>query len=340
VQVRAVTFSSYFSIAKQVGIDGPRLLTEAGIAMSDLEDSEARLPANAAVRLLQRSAELSACDSFGLRMAQARSFASLGPVSLLLEHLATVGDVVEAMIFFRRMLADIVLVALEKADDVAMITFDLVPPYGSPQATDLTVGLGFMTLAGASGGRWSSESVHFTHSRPSDTAPFEAFFAAPVQFNSSFNGFTCQTSSLDTALPLANDLMAQNAARLLGSQPMQEERTLADEVTQAIAQLLPKGRATLECVTANLGLNSRTLQRGLKAEDQAFGRLLNDARRDLARQHLAGSRMPITEIAELLGYSTPASFARWFHAEFDVTPREWRSAQWQISNSPPPIWKI
>ena len=89
-QMRAVTLSGYLEVARSVGLDGQRLLREAAITPEVLSDPELRLPASAVIGLLDRSAALSGCEAFGVLMAEARSFSSLGPGSLLLERLPDV----------------------------------------------------------------------------------------------------------------------------------------------------------------------------------------------------------------------------------------------------------
>ena len=327
-QVRAVSLWSYLDVANFLQIDGLKLLAEAGISPSDLYDSETRLPADAAVDLLERSAAVAECDSLGILMAQCRSYASLGPVSLLLQHLDTVRNVIDALISFRRTLNDVLLVALDNADDTALVTFDLIPPHRRPQAANLTMGLGLLALRGASGGRWSPEAVHFTHGRPRDVARFERFFRAPLQFDSVFNGFSCPLTSLAIELPLADSAMAHNASRLLRNVVLPPESAPAsDHVRQTIALRLSGGRVSLQSVAAQLSCSARALQRSLEAEGQTFGGLLEEVRREAARHYLAGSTMSVTDIAEQLGYTTPTSFARWFRAQFGTTAREWRANQ-------------
>jgi len=72
-QMRAVSLSSYLEVAASVGLDGQRLLRQAGISPETLADPEQRLPARVAIGLVDRSAELSGCESFGLQMAAART---------------------------------------------------------------------------------------------------------------------------------------------------------------------------------------------------------------------------------------------------------------------------
>ena len=341
LQIRAVSLSAYLEVASFVGIDGLEQLARAGIRRADLNDPERRLPADRAVGLLERSASAAQCQHFGILMAECRSFASLGPVSLLFQHLASVGEVVNAFASFRRSLSDVLLVALDQSDDLALLTFDLTPPFSRPQAVDLTVGLGLLALRGASGGRWAPETVHFTHKRPEDAGPFERYFRAPVQYDSVFNGFSCPLSALNIPLPLADLAMAQNAARLLAGQDLPgEHASLSERVRRSIALLLPTGQATLEQVAANVGLNARSFQRDLRSERQTFTSLLDEVRSERARHYLADSRLPVSEIAEQLGYATPTSFARWFTAEFGVSPRSWRAGQTGSATGPPPMWKI
>ena len=340
-QFRAVSLHSYLDVAAFVGIDGPRLLKSAGFAPSDLEDPEARLPAVAAIGILERSARLSGYDSFGIRMAECRSFASLGPVSLLLERLSTVGELLEVLQKAHRLFNDVLFISSDRSEHVVSAKFDLVSPFDRPQASDLTIGLGYIALAGASHGRWSPEAVHFTHKAPNDRATFERFFRAPLEFNSDFNGFSFGASALNTTLPLADAAMAANARRLLETIKMPALRApVSDHARHSIALLLPAGRATVGDVARNLNRTSRVLQRQLREEGCTFAALLNQVRRDLAVRYLSGSPQSMTSISENLGYGNVGSFTRWFDGEFSMPPSAWRKAQRQPSGQPPPMWKV
>src|SRR5262245_57037438 len=86
-RVRAVTLTSYIEVARFVGLDPYAMLMEKRINPQQLADPELRLSAAAVISLLEDSASLSGCMEFGILMAKCRSFASLGPLSLLLQHL-------------------------------------------------------------------------------------------------------------------------------------------------------------------------------------------------------------------------------------------------------------
>lgn len=303
------------------------MLRRAGIHPSLLDDPENRHAAGPVVELLEESATQSGCDSFGTRLAESRSFANLGPLSLLLEHLATVDDVVRALIQFRRLMNDIILLECERESEVSVLRWVIDPEFASPQIIDLVLALGYRILTEVSGRLWCPEVVHFSHSAPADIGPLRKFYAARLEFECEFNGYSCLTSSLSVPTSHADPIMEKNARRLLDLVDIPTEaEPLTNAVRRAISLLLPIGRAGLNSVAATLAMKPRTLQRRLDEESTAFGTLLNEARRDLAKHYLSNSTHPMGVIAELIGYASQSSFAAWFVAEFQTSPTAWRQA--------------
>jgi AraC-like DNA-binding protein len=339
-ELRAVTLSGYLEVAAAVGLDGYWMLRRAGISPSMLDDPDNRLPAAAVVRLLEQSARRSGCDSFGLLMAERRTFASLGPISLLLDRLPNAREALLALIELRRHMNDIVTVDLEEAGDTALVKIGFTPGYAEVQITDVAVALGYTVLTAVSRGRWTPAAVHLVRRAPRDLAPWRRFYSAPVQFANLFNGFSCSRVSLDIPNPGADPTMAEHARRLLRLIPLpREESPISDRVRRAIALLLPNGQARLSAVAAQLGLNSRALQRSLDSEGQTFAALLGEVRRELVQVYLDGPQS-VTVVAEQLGYASPSAFTRWFTSEFGISPQVWRSERRAQNDVPSPSWAV
>jgi AraC-like DNA-binding protein len=70
----------------------------------------------------------------------------------------------------------------------------------------------------------------------------------------------------------------------------------------------------------------RTLQRQLDEADTSFTAMLGEVRRELAQRYVANPRYSLVRVSELLGYSTPSSFTRWFITQFGQAPQDWRKA--------------
>ena len=324
-QVRAATLIGYIPVASSVGLDPYEMLREARISPSFLENPENRHAADQVVDLLEESAARAQCDSFGLLMAKRRSFPSIGPLSLLLEHVPTVDDVIRALQHYRRLMNDVITLEYALGRDIALLQLISAPGLGKPQILDLTVGMGYRVLTEVSGKRWAPEVIHLTRAPPEDPSIFHRFFSAPVEFNSGFNGFSCSTGSLRAPTLAAEPTLADHARLLLDLLPLPEENApISDNVRRAIALHLPSGRASLERVSGDMGMNPRTLQRLLAVESTSFGALLNEVRRDLAQNYLESSTQSIETVSALLGYSCASSFSRWFMSEFGKSPSAWR----------------
>src|SRR5438477_12835986 len=71
-------------------------------------------------------------------------------------------------------------------------------------------------------------------------------------------------------------------------------------------------------------MSTRTLQRRMTQQSISFQRLLEEARRELARHYLLHSSRELNETAYLLGYKDANSFCRAFHQWEGTSPGQWR----------------
>ena len=76
--VRAAVLTNYFEVAEHAGLNPQPLLSSVALRRKLLADPENRIPLASAVALLEESARVSGCESFGLRMAELRQPSDLG----------------------------------------------------------------------------------------------------------------------------------------------------------------------------------------------------------------------------------------------------------------------
>jgi AraC-like DNA-binding protein/transcriptional regulator of met regulon len=327
-QVRAVTLSAYVDVVQGLGVDPFALLRQAKIRPEELTDPETRLAAMTVTKLAEDTALLTGCPSLGLLLAEPRNFASLGPISLLLQHRANVREAFHSLAKHRRMISDIIDYVLDDDGETATLRAEVMHRCASRQTTEFTVAVMFRVLREMTEGRWRPESIHFRHSAPADLRIHRRTFAFPIQFDSDFDGISCQSASLDVANRTANDLMARHAEQCLEMLAGQRaQASVTDQVRRTINNLLSRTNVTMESVADNLSLHPRMLQRLLEKEGATFAGLLNEARRDLAVRYLSTSNHSVTDVGMLLGYSTLSSFSRWFTVEFGKSPASWRNAE-------------
>ncbi|MDF3935698.1 AraC family transcriptional regulator [Pseudomonas citronellolis] len=327
--VRVAALTNYLEVARHLGLNPQLQLSQVGLSQAMLDNPEQRIPTAAAVRLLEDSARASGCETFGLRMAESRQLSDFGVISLLLTHQATLREAIDTIVQYRHLINESLALYVDQEGRTVILREELVtaPPQPARQGIELAVGVLYRLCGALLGPHWQPLSVNFSHDAPADLQVHRRLFACKIEFGSEFNGIVCPASALDAPNPLADPAMVRHARSFVDSLPGATEASTLNEVRKAIYLLLPMGRATIEQIALSLGLNVRTLQRRLEDNQVTFSDLINEVRRELVLRYLENPRYSLGRIADLLGYSMPSSFTRWFTQQFGMAPAAWRRQQ-------------
>ena len=322
--VRAASLTGYFEVGEELRLDVVSLLRSAGLARSLLQNPEQVIPARSVVRLLEESAEASHCPTFGLRMVEHRQISDLGMVSLLIVHQPTLGDAFEVLSEFRNRINTNLSLQIENHGDTVFLReqFALTPPMVSKQVDDVALGVLYKICRTMLGEAWRPQCVCFANERPAppDRPIYDRLFDCPLQFGADFHGVVVASADMARPNPRSDLSLATHARQLVRAIISPDERTMSEEVEQSIRLLMPAGRANVGGAADALGTNIRTLQRRLDVEGTSFSELLDRVRVQQVSQHFANRRLRLTDVAQLLGYSTLASFSAWYRSRFGETP--------------------
>jgi len=149
----------------------------------------------------------------------------------------------------------------------------------------------------------------------------------PVHFARRRNCLVFSSSLLDLPLVL-HDPVAQRLAREQCEQELARYGSggqLLLRVRGALARD-DGGVRGLEEVAAELHVSPRTLKRKLAACGTSYSELLDEMRQSRAVRLLRADRLSVDEIADRLGYSDAANFARAFRRWTGTTPGAFRAA--------------
>jgi AraC-like DNA-binding protein len=328
ILVRAAVLTNYLEVAQHLGLNAHAELSKVGLSKSSLLDPEQTIPVHSAVQLLENSANSSGCATFGLRMAESRQFSDLGAVALLLTHQPSLRNALQVTVQYRHLLNRALALMIEDAGELVIIREEVITesPMACRQATELAIGVMARLCASLLGAHWRPVSVNFTHDAAPDLRLHRRLFGCETEFGADFNGIACSARAFDAPNPNADPAMARYAQRFVDSLQGESERSFSYEVRKSIYLLLPAGRATIEQISQALGMNVRTLQRRLEEDGANFTDLINEVRCDLAQRYMNNPSHSLERIGDLLGYSLPSSFTRWFAARFGSTPAAWRRA--------------
>jgi len=120
---------------------------------------------------------------------------------------------------------------------------------------------------------------------------YEAHFRCPIKFKANQNALVF--SKADMQLPFVThnaDLLAIVAPQLEAELTQQlAQKTFSEQAKAILKQLLAGQRPGIQDLARELHLSTRTLQRRLTEHGITFQRLLEEARRELARHYLLHS---------------------------------------------------
>ncbi|UTW06909.1 AraC family transcriptional regulator [Pseudomonas benzenivorans] len=167
--------------------------------------------------------------------------------------------------------------------------------------------------------------VGFVHAAPPYVARYVELFGGPVAFQQPYLRLSMPAAYLARPMALANPATVQMCER-------QCEALLAgldveDPLLTRVRRLLlarPGNFPDLDGAALALHISGRSLRRHLAGMGVSYQQLLNEVRKELAQQYLSGTRLPLYEIAELLGFSDPSNFRRAFKKWTGKLPSDYR----------------
>ena len=168
--------------------------------------------------------------------------------------------------------------------------------------------------------------VEYTFPAPANAHAYAATFGCPVKFGMPHNVMEFADADLVMALPPDPPLQAGAGQPMLASLARAEPPTFSAKVQALLASLLPKGPPHRDDVAAQLMMSERTLQRRLAEEGTSFTNLVDDTRRELARQSLSCGELSLKMLSFQLGFSEPSAFYRACKRWFGRTPNTLRCA--------------
>ena len=324
--VRAAALTGLSSLCRSYGVDAGGVLRQAGLPTNAEALPDRRVPVTAVNLAFELAALATGCNDFGLRLTQLRGLANLGPIGLIARDEPTIGSALSAIAAYLPLHNDALHVSLERFGEIVVLRSLVQAPGPTTQVNDIALAMQVRILRQLAGPDWEAEEVHLTRSSPDDLTQFRKVLGQRLTFDAEFDGIVVRADLLDQPNLLAEPAYRPYAAQWLRMADPGMQKSMVERVRRVLGMLLSSGRCTAAYVAAGLGVSRRTLTRALAAEGTQFLTLLNEARGEVACRHLAGQSRALGGIADLLGFSNPASFSTWFRARFGVSPSEWRRA--------------
>ena len=327
--IRSAVLSNYVEVARSVGLDPYRMISEFRLPSASLSDPDVKVSVDAVGRLLEDSAALSGKLDFGLRLANKRTVANLGALALLVREQPTIRKALDVMAGYIFLHGESLLLSMKERDGEVKLSlaFDVDRPVRIRQGVELGVGFLHRSLQQLFRERWRPQMVCFTHAAPPKKDAHRKFFGTDVLFNQDFNGIICRSRDLDAAVPAADAKMARYVQQYLDTITARRNTTMTANVRECIYTMLPSGLCSADKVAARLGVDRRTVHRHLAREGQTFSSVMDSVRAELVTRYIENRDRPLASVSDLLGFSTVSAFSRWFKSQFGCSVTGWRAGR-------------
>lgn len=176
------------------------------------------------------------------------------------------------------------------------------------------------------GSEFFPREFQVTYAPSHDAQEYASVFGAPVLFGQSANRLLFDSSWLDGAPTLGNEITHSTIVGLCDAQieEFQLARGLAGEVRRLFMKS-PDQPIRFRDVAQSLNMSGRTLRRRLREENSSFRRVVDELRRDMAIRYLRETDLTVEDIAEGLGFSDATNFRQAFRRWTKATPHEFKN---------------
>jgi AraC-like DNA-binding protein len=305
---------------------GP-LLRKAGLTLQQIENSTVRLNVQSQIAFLNLVAEGLGDELLGFHLALDFDLREIGTLYYIMASSETLGDALQRAARYSRITNEAVHLRYKTTRDI-VVTFeyiDVARHHDRHQIEFFMIAL-VRLVRHLSGHNLLPTRVTLTHHRNGFHSAFKPFFGHDLAFGSTTDEIVFAASVVP--MPLASADHFLHAMLIAQCEQMHVDRlrpaALRASVENAIAPLLPHGKAHASEIARKLGMSQRTLARHLAAEGWSFTIILDEMKFDLAKRYLGEAELPITTIAWLLGYQEVSAFTHAFKRWTGKTPKQAR----------------
>ncbi|MEZ4688575.1 MAG: AraC family transcriptional regulator ligand-binding domain-containing protein [Bacteroidia bacterium] len=283
--------------------------------------------------LLMEQISLASDDQhFGLHMGQHMSLSAAGLVYQIVQSSRTVREALHYCAEFAMLGCSSIPVTIEEEDDSVRMIFRPVGAWAQYSETSLRHTLDGMLVFSLR--EFHSLSLYkeaplavYLERKEADKDYLESIFECPVRTDMAQNAIIFSKEQADQPVISSNYRLLQLLVDFAGKKLQQDEQTASSfskQVKRCILNMIKPAFPTIEQVASHLNMSVRSLQRKLKAEGKTFQELLENLRKDAAKNYLQNEDMSVGEVSFLLGYAEPSTFVRAFKRWTGLAPGKWK----------------
>jgi len=306
-------------------VDPSPVFLRADLDISQLSVPGARYPSRSMQALWRAAVEATQDPCFGLFAGRrirpsfhALGFSWIASQSLLgaLRRLCRYHDVITTIPISMNII---------EADDCYEMTIDYLDPQYVPEiaSIDALVMAIVQLCRAATDSNFAPLSIAFKRSDRGSIRTYVDTLGCPVTTDAEHITIRFDRETLEKPLPginlelaKANDSVVEKYLASLDSQ------AVTSKVRELLIVLLPSGHSSQSRIAGQMNRSLSTLQRQLSQEGTNYREIRDETRRQLATEYVRESKLSLSQIAYMLGFSDQSNFSRAFRRWTGVPPRD------------------
>ena len=312
------------------GLEPEAWFTGLGLTVAHVQQSEALISFRQAATIIRRALRALPSEPLGLHVGSRDALVSFGMLGFAMLSSSNVREAFATGLEYH--LASGSLMDLEAETTATEVTLRLHERFPDPELLPFlceevfasSIAIMRMML----GNDISPLRVELSYPPPPYGAAYHRLFNCPVRFDSNANRLVLPAVLMDR--PLATHSAASHAVALAACRRLIEPAATTQDVISSVENLLRgklRQRPSMADIAGWLNITERTLRRHLTEAGQRFSAIRDRVMEQRARMLLIDSTLPITNIAEELGFSDARDFRRAFRRWTGMAPRHIRQAR-------------
>ncbi|MEH6471746.1 MAG: AraC family transcriptional regulator [Halopseudomonas sp.] len=332
--VLSATGALIWQALQHEGLDASAIFTEAGLDPDLLVDGNARYPLTGVTKLWALAEQASTDPCFGLSVGKcwsAKNFHALGFAWLASGNAF---DALQRLQRYGKLINDALVSKIWVSGKYCHLQIGVESPDASPLDCARIAAISTLTvmLRQLLGENFIAERIELPIARPANALLLENFVGCPVYYQTETMAIVLSLSDCEKPIMGASpELLRANEEVAEAYLARLDKADIKTRVERQIISLLPSGKVDESIVAESLTVSVRTLQRQLKESGASFTGLLQSIRKELAKTYVQDSRLSLTEVTYLLGFSDPANFSRAFKRWFNCAPTTFRKQRIRLS---------
>lgn len=315
--------------AGEKGLDVSALREQTGLDESLEDDFSAKITYNQYKALIEICIDKLNNPALGLHFGRRLMFSGHGSVGLGSLACNTIGDALEIIQTYKKLISPITVIELIKHPSTVHLT--CTPAFEGGDIQRFFVEVLFSTLyhcfIQATNQSDMDCRFEFNYSAPEYAEEYAELLNNNIRFDAHRHQITCSPALLDIPLSSSNPAIIHEVKERSSNlmQELQDKEGLLTLISQYIRQSVG-GYPSIDDVANHFNTSKSTLKRRLKDLNVTYTQLLKDARLNLACDYLETGELTVEDITQRLQFSEAAAFRRAFKQWTGQSPSSYRDS--------------